>query len=288
MKIYIVGISGMLGSKLFENFLSLKNVKVRGSSRKLPQKYLNLKNKIDLNVDVNNLNLISKIINKFKPNVVINCVGVVKQKIKSKNEENKVFYLNSVFPHELYKITSLNKSRLIHFSTDCVFNGKKGNYKETDKVNAKDLYGISKIYGELHLPNSLTLRTSIIGHEINEKKGLLEWFLSKKKTCDGYDKSFFSGFPTDEIFRILKKIIKEKKLCGVYHLSSSRISKYKLLKTIAKIYKKKISIKINNKYKIDRSLNSKKLKNIIDYKSPSWEKLIKKMHKNNGNNKLFC
>jgi dTDP-4-dehydrorhamnose reductase len=284
MKIYIVGITGMWGGKLFFEFLKNKKFKVRGSGRSITQQLNKYKKFIDLDCDVKNLKLLNKKLAIYKPNIIINCVGVVKQKIDKNFDKQNTFYINSIFPHELYKISSKIKSRLIHFSTDCVFDGKKGNYKETFLPNSTDLYGLSKTLGEVSNKNSLTLRTSIIGHEFNNKFGLLEWFLSQKKKCDGYSECYFSGFPTIEIYSILLKIIKNKKLSGIYHLSSKKISKFLLLQLISKIYKFKILIKKNNNLKIDRSLNSNKIKKIIHYKSPSWNKLIKTMYINYRNN----
>ncbi|MDB9983404.1 SDR family oxidoreductase [Candidatus Pelagibacter sp.] len=280
MKIYIIGITGMLGGKLFIEFLKNKNFKVRGSCRLSTKQIDKYEKFIDLNCDINNLELLKKKLLKYKPDLIINCAGVVKQKIGKDFDEKNTFYINSIFPHELYKISSKIKSRLIHFSTDCVFDGKKGNYNENFLPNSTDLYGLSKILGEVSYKNSLTLRTSIIGHEFNNRFGLLEWFLSQKNKCNGFSECYFSGFPTIEIYLILLKIIKNKKLSGIYHLSSQRISKFHLLTLISKIYKFKISIKKNIDIKIDRSLNSNKIKKIIDYKSPSWSKLIKNMYIN--------
>ena len=282
MKIYIVGISGMLGSKLFHEFICSKKFKVRGSTRNLPNVFKNSRRNIDFNCDVNNLELLNRNIKKFKPNIIINCIGIIKQKIRGIENERNTFFINSVFPHELHKISKVTKARLIHFSTDCVFNGKVGNYSEKQEPNALDLYGLSKTIGEIDSKNVLTLRTSIIGRELNNKKGLFEWFMSQEKKCQGFANCYFSGFPTYEIFNILLKIINKKNLSGIYHLSSHKISKYDLLKLISKVYQKKIKIYKNTKIKIDRSLNSKRLKKLLNYKSPSWEKLILEMYKNHG------
>ena len=276
MKIYILGITGMLGSKLFLEFLK-KKYKVRGSARYIHKKFNKFKSNIDLITDVYDLDTLKKKIKKFKPKIIINCVGVIKQKI-NKIDEKDIFYVNSLFPHELYKISELTNAKLIHFSTDCVFNGKIGNYSENHAPNAYDIYGFSKRLGEINYKNSITLRTSIIGHEIKGKYSLLEWFLNQKKNCEGYSKAYFSGLPTIEIFDFLEKhILNKKKISGLYNLSSTKISKFKLLKLIAKIYGKKIKIIKNKDFKIDRSLNSKKLKKTTSYKSPSWIKLVKKM-----------
>jgi dTDP-4-dehydrorhamnose reductase len=146
--------------------------------------------------------------------------------------------------------------------------------------NATDLYGFSKYLGELKGNKVITFRTSIIGHEMSSKHGLLEWFLSKKK-CLGYTHSFFSGFTTFEIFNFIKKYIniKNQKVFGLYNLSSFKISKYSLLKIIAKIYKKKISIKKDSTVRVNRVLNSSLIKKKLSYRSPSWKKMITDMHK---------
>ena len=284
MKIYILGITGMLGRRLFNEFLKNKNYKVRGSTRQQRLKIKKYQNFIDFECDAQNLKLLNNKLKKFKPHLIINCVGLVKQKINKNSNIKNTFYINSIFPHELYKISSKISSRLIHFSTDCVFDGLKGNYSENFVPNSIDLYGFSKKLGELNYKNTLTLRTSIIGHELNNKFGLLEWFLSQKKTCEGFTKCFFSGFPTDEIYKILLKIIKKKKLAGIYHLSSYKISKYELLKKISKIYKFNIHIKKNKVLSVNRSLNSNKIKKILNYKSPSWDQLINNMYINYRNN----
>ena len=121
MRIYILGISGMLGSKLFEEFLK-KNYKVRGSTRSIPKKFIKYKANIDLNINVEDIIKLKRKIIKFKPNIIVNCIGVIKQKILSLEDKN-IFYINSIFPHEVYKISNMINSKIIHFSTDCVFDG---------------------------------------------------------------------------------------------------------------------------------------------------------------------
>ena len=187
MKVYILGVSGLLGSELFLRFNNNKFYNVRASCRLLTgknykffEKYLD---KIDINVSANNLKSIRKNIIKFDPDIVINCIGFVKQKIKKNVPQNEIVYINSIFPKKLYSITKLLNKKLIHFSTDCVFDGKKGNYSEQDKPNATDLYGVSKYRGELRGKKVITIRTSVIGHEVNSKNGILEWFLNKKKNA---------------------------------------------------------------------------------------------------------
>jgi dTDP-4-dehydrorhamnose reductase len=289
MRIYILGITGLLGSELFVNFSKTKNFTVKGSTRLKSFKNLNfLKrfdvDKIDFNICAKDLTVIKRKIIKFKPDLVINCIGYVKQKIVKKTNPTDVFYVNSIFPKKLYEITKKFNIKLIHFSTDCVFTGSKGNYKESSIPDAKDLYGYSKYLGELTGSNVITVRTSIIGHEINTKFGLLEWFLSQKKKCLGFKNCYFSGLTSFEVFKFLKNnLIMKKKINGLFHLSTKAISKYDLLRIISTIYKKKILIKKDYKLKINRVLISKFVQKNLLYKPPSWVKMINEMKINHFN-----
>ena len=283
MKIYILGITGMLGSELFINFIKNKNFIVKGSTRKSSLKFFGkYKRNIDYNVSIYNIEKIRKNILRFKPDYVINCIGSIKQKINIFKDYKKIFYTNSVFPYKIYSIIKPTNIKLIHFSTDCVFNGAKGNYREQDDLSAHDIYGLSKYLGELKYPNTYTIRTSIIGHELNSKFGLLEWFLSKKK-CYGYYNFFFSGLTTFQVYNFINKYLlkyKNNYFYGLIHLSSYKISKYKLLKIISKIYNKKILIKKKYITKIDRSLNNSLVKKVFLYKPPTWNAMVKQMYLN--------
>jgi dTDP-4-dehydrorhamnose reductase len=284
MKIYIIGITGMLGSELFKRFNENKFFKVRGSTKKSKLLiFKKHKKRIDFEVSVNNLELLKKKILYFKPDCVINCVGIIKQKIFKKSKIDDILYINSIFPHKLYYITKLINSRLIHFSTDCVFDGIKGNYLENNEPNSDDIYGKTKFLGEINYQNTCTIRTSIIGHEYYNKLSLLEWFLSNKNQCNGFSNSFFSGLTTLEVYKFLVNYFFKKKYSGLLHLHSKKISKYNLLKIIKRIYNKKTQIKRKNKPRIDRSLNSIYLKNHFFYKAPTWIQMIKDMHQKNIN-----
>ena len=283
-KIYILGITGMLGSELFLNFNNNNNYKVRGSIRSKSSSFFkNFKN-IDYNTSASNFKKIQSNLIKFKPHYILNCLGYIKQNINKKTPLKDIFYLNSKFPFELESISKKINAKLVLFSTDCVFDGNSGNYKEASHLNAKDIYGISKILGEIKTnKNVLTIRTSIIGHEINRNKGLLEWFLSlKKKKCEGFSRVYFSGVTTFEVYKFLDKyVFKKKKFYnGVIHLSSYKISKYHLLNIISKIYKKKIVIKKTNTFSSNRTLNNNLIKNNLNFKPKKWKKMIEEMNEN--------
>lgn len=281
MRILIFGASGMLGNNLFKIFSKNHNFETYGILRN-KSKYDNFfddfKNLEEIS-DIRNSNEIKKIFKKINPDVVINCVGIIKQKEDINNEIDAI-QLNSLIPHSLMKLSKNFGAKLIHFSTDCVFSGKEGNYKETSIPDADDIYGISKRLGEIEDKNALTLRTSIIGHELNTQKSLIDWFLNQKGSVKGYKNAIFSGLTTTEISYILENIIlKHKTLSGLFHLSVDPISKFDLLKLVAKIYKKNINIIEDRKVKINRSLNSSKLSLITGYNPPSWDQLIIELNK---------
>jgi dTDP-4-dehydrorhamnose reductase len=279
MKILILGASGMIGSNIYKFFFLKKKFKIYGTyyTKSLYNyKKKNIKNNlIFFDVYISNLELL---INKINPNVIINCIGITK-KIINKFSVKKVFDVNSSFVHKLKKRCDKNNIKLIQISTDCVFDGKKGNYLEYSKPNATDVYGISKLKSEFISRKHLLIRTSTIGHEIRTKYGLLEWFLKKKTRCYGFCNAFFSGITCLKLAEILFLIIKNlNKFNGIFHISGPKISKYELLLKIRKIYKKKISILKDYSLIIDRSLNnSKMISKIPQVKlGLSWDNMLKK------------
>lgn len=275
-KILILGASGMLGHSVFLKFLDNKRFITFGTVRK--KNFFKLKriNKKIIYLNLKNLRKLEIIISRLQPDFVINCAGIIKQNIDS--IENKDIYLiNSVLPNFISSISNKYNFRFIQISTDCVFDGKKGKYTEKDKRNATDIYGLSKKIGEIDSENCITIRTSIIGHELNSSKSLLEWFLSQSSEISGYKKAFFSGLTTTEISRILEKTISKKNISGIFNLSSKRISKYHLLLKLNNIYNKELKILPSNKLAIDRSLNGNKFKKEFRIKVNSWEQMIKDM-----------
>ncbi|MBD1142534.1 SDR family oxidoreductase [Pelagibacterales bacterium SAG-MED35] len=276
-KILILGASGMLGSTLY-TFLNNQNLNVIGIARKNVFKN---KSKIAIYRKLT-FNNIDNIINKLKPDYLINCTGVINHKIKKNLDE--VFYINSVLPHYIAKKCLEKKIINIHISTDCVFNGKIGNYSEKNLTNSIDYYGISKSIGEVIMPYTIIIRTSIIGNEINSNHGLLEWFLSHKKfqTVNGFSKAYFSGLTTLELSKIILKyfINKKRKFKSPIHISGPKINKYDLISIINKVYNKKVIINKNSSFKVDKSLNSSIFVKSSGYKIKSWQKMLQE-------NKIF-
>jgi len=290
-KILILGATGMIGNVLFRKLSENRSFEVSGTvpndtqEKLLENKY---KEKIFNHVEIENFDSIIGVIEIVKPDIVINCVGLIKQ-MPNANDVATAVYMNALFPHRLAHLLNAANIRLIHLSTDCVFSGEKGNYLETDLSDATDIYGKTKFLGEvLDLKNCLTIRTSCIGHELQNYKQLVEWFLSQKENTKGYTKAIYSGVPTVELAEILTKIvIPNRKLFGLYHISVDPISKNDLLNIMAKEYKKKINIKPDDSEVVNRSLNSDRFRRKTGYGPPNWKVLVRKMHRDYVSNKVY-
>lgn len=282
-KVLVLGCTGMLGHVLFMKLSSYGSIDVYGTSRspKEAAKWfpaeLAKKIKEDV-VDADNFDTVVRALASIQPHVVINCVGLIKQ-LPLASDPLSAITVNSQLPHRISLVCKASGARMIHISTDCVFNGQKGNYSESDPADAVDLYGRSKYLGEVQYPHCVTLRTSIIGHELKGKLGLIEWFMAEKAPVRGYKKAIFSGFTTVEMAHVIGEyVLPNEKLTGVYHVSSDPISKYDLLKLVAERYSKDIRIDPSEDFKQDRSLDSTGFKSITGYKPPSWPEMIDKMY----------
>lgn len=284
VKVLISGVTGMLGHTLFTRLSERDGLEIfatarsmEGLSRWFDQELLA---KIRGNVDANNFDTIVRVIEDLKPDVVINCIGIIKQLPAAKDPITTIT-INALLPHRIALACKAAGTRMIHISTDCVFDGAKGNYSENNQSNATDLYGRTKFLGEVYYPHCVTLRTSIIGHELKGKHGLIEWFLAQKGKVRGFTNAIYSGFPTVEIARIISEyVITNTDLKGLYHVSSDPISKYDLLKLVAKRYKKRIEIEPYDDFRLDRSLDSTLFRSITGYTPPSWPELIDSMYRN--------
>jgi dTDP-4-dehydrorhamnose reductase len=232
------------------------------------------------NVRVEDYVSIVESINKSQPEVVVNCIGIVKQSNLANNPIASIS-INSLFPHQLAELCLDKGIRVIHISTDCVFSGNKGKYKEDDVPDAIDIYGRTKYLGELNKEGCLTIRTSMIGRELATSHGLLEWFIRQKgKSVSGYSQAIFSGLTTDCLADVLTMIInKEKELSGVWHIASEPINKYDLLTLIKKIYDLRIEIKPDETVVYNRSLDSSRFHEVTGFVAPSWTEMIERMYR---------
>ena len=285
MKVVVLGASGLIGHKLFEKLS--KRYETYGTLRLKVEVYDNdffkdYDNFID-QIDVHDFNNLIKNLNRINPDVILNCVGITKRK----NEINlplESIYVNSIFPHKLLNWAISNNKRLIHFSTDCVFNGKEGNYSELSLTNSEDNYGRTKALGEVNSKNGLTIRSSFIGRELLTNSELLEWFLSQKnESIKGFKNAMYSGVSTNFLAKTVGDIIEFfPELYGLRQLSiKNPISKYDLLMIAKDKFNKSVDIIADKKFKIDASLNGDLLRKEISYGNPNWNDMMEELSADN-------
>lgn len=277
MKILILGVTGMLGHKVYQVLAPEFDVTgtIRGRYQDISKYNLFRGSNVIPGVNAIDTVRVNKVIEEANPKVLINCIGIIKQ-IEQSQDKLLSIWVNSLFPHQLYQICKDKGIRLIHISTDCVFSGEKGNYREDDPSDATDIYGKTKYLGEVSGEGALTIRTSLIGRELSFSNGLIEWFLSNREgEINGFTKAIFNGFPTLHLARIIADIItKHKNLSGIYHISSEPIDKFKLLTLIKEKMKVDIEIKKYSNFHCDRSLDLTRYRDKTGFEPPSWERMI--------------
>ena len=280
MRIAVLGASGMLGSTAFRILARQFPGEVCGTMRSSPAHGAfssEAASKIAVGLDVQDFDSLAGFLRDARPAVILNCIGVVKQ-LASAKDPLTVIPINAILPHRLARLADLIGARLVHVSTDCVFSGRKGGYVESDIPDAEDLYGRSKLLGEVDYDNAVTLRTSIIGREIGSRNGLVEWFLSQQGRTQGYRRAIFSGLTTDELVRVMiEHVLPNLSLRGVYHVSVDPISKFDLLTIIKDTYRHPVEIEPDDRLAIDRSLNSDRFRDAVGYVPPPWPELIRRM-----------
>jgi len=281
-KILILGASGMLGNAALRLFAGDENFDAFGTLRSTHSVTLfpkEIRSRLILGTDIENLDGVLRLFDLLKPEVVINCIGLVKQ-LSEADDPLAAIPINSILPHRLARICAVAGARLVHMSTDCVFSGSKGGYVESDFPDANDLYGRSKFLGEVDYPNAITLRTSIIGHELSGHRSLIGWFLAQEGKAKGFKRAVFSGLPTVELARVIKDhVIPDVGLRGLYHVSAEPINKFDLLTLVAKAYGKQIEIEADEEFVIDRSLDSSRFREATGYQPSPWVDLVSSMQK---------
>lgn len=280
MKVLVLGVSGMLGNAMFRTLAMDERYQVVGSARSANiLKYFadDIADRIITGVDVENSDVLAQLFAMVRPQIVINCIGLVKQ-LASAEDPLLALPINAVLPHRLARLCELTAARLVHISTDCVFSGRKGGYLETDETDAQDLYGRSKLLGEVGYPHTVTLRTSLIGHELSSAHGLIGWFLGQAGMVKGYTRAIFSGLPTRELARVIcDRVLPHPELQGVYNVAAAPISKYELLQLVNKEYGKGVKVEPDDRLIIDRSLNAARFNVATGYVAPVWPELVAQM-----------
>lgn len=281
MKVLVVGASGMIGSTVLRVLSERQDWQVFGSVRDASvERFFSpvIGERLIAGIDVEHPDSLAKVLDKVRPNVVVNCAGLTKHKPEAEDPLISV-PINTLMPHRLAGLCKLVGARLIHVSTDCVFSGERGEYSEDDYADARDVYGKSKALGEVDYPHAITLRTSTIGHELQSRNGLLDWFLSQEGRCKGYTRAIFSGLPTVVFAQVMRDVvIPRPDMSGLYHVAAKPINKFDLLRLIADVYGKTIDIVPDDKLVIDRSLDAKRFQSATGYVAPEWPELIKLMH----------
>ena len=278
MKILVLGVTGMLGSMVFRLFSNSPGYVAWGTMRSHSALKLfshQEQSRIISGVDVLDLDSLLRVYGEVRPDVVINCIGITNKREEMENSF-LVIQINSLLPHRLASICEVAGARLVHISTDCVFSGVKGGYKESDSANADHLYGQSKRLGEIDgKAHVITLRTSIVGHGLVPNESLVDWFLAQKGSVKGYKRAIFSGLPTMELARVIRDfVIPDRELYGLYHVAAEPIDKFSLLSMVRLKYSKDIEIIPDEEFVIDRSLDSARFREATGYTAPEWEKLV--------------
>lgn len=280
-KLLVVGANGMLGHVVLRWFAGLANFDTVGTvrssdvARELRQRVPAAQ--LIEGFDAGNLPALRRLFEQVQPDVVINCVGVVKQ-LAGADDPSQAIPINALLPHRLSRLCEAHGARLVHISTDCVFSGRRGDYAEGDIADAVDLYGRSKLMGEVVAPHAVTLRTSIIGHEMSSAHALLGWFLSQRGVVPGFSNAIFSALPTVELARVIEQqVLAHPDLCGIHHVAGPKINKYELLRLVARVYGSDSQVEPVETLVIDRSLNGQRFQQLTGYVAPPWPELLESM-----------
>jgi len=276
VNIVIIGASGLFGNACLRIFNESPGINAVGTFRskydsglfphKSEQHYF-LSDALDADQ-------LETLFERLRPSVVINCTSLSKNRMCYR-DPLEFIPIYALLPHVLANFCSHFSARLIQISSDGVFSGDRGNYSEEDAPNSTDLYGRSKLLGEVIDRGHITLRTSMIGHDPKLQNGLVNWFLNQKGTCPGFLEAIFSGFPVTVLARIIRDyVLPYPKLEGLYNLAAAPISKFDLLQLIAEIYNTNVTVIPDNSMKINRSLNASIFNAKTHYTPPSWVELI--------------
>jgi dTDP-4-dehydrorhamnose reductase len=281
-RLLVLGATGMLGNAVLRLFADSPGFEVTGSARgtaPLARLREDLRARVRTGIDVENTDALAGLMAETRPQVVINAVGLVKQ-LAAADDPLAALPINALLPHRLSRLCALAGARLVHVSTDCVFAGTKGGYVEADAPDAADLYGRSKLLGEVtDAPHAITLRTSIIGHELGAAHGLVGWFLAQRGPVQGWQRAVFSGLPTVELARVIRDhVLPNAALHGLYHVAAAPIDKLSLLRLVAERYSHAVQIVPDARVAIDRSLDSSRFRAATGWTPAPWPELVARMH----------
>jgi len=280
MKVLVLGITGMLGNAVFRLLGTSPGVDLVGTARGAQAAARfdpSLRARVRTGVDVLSEAGLAALLQAERPEAVINCVGVVKQ-LADADDPLVAIPVNALLPHRLARLCGELGARLVHVSTDCVFAGTRGGYREDDLPDATDLYGRSKLLGEVGAPHAVTLRTSIIGHELDGAHSLVGWFLAQRGPVRGYTRAIFSGLPTVVLAEVIRDhVLPDRSLLGLYHVAAEPIAKHELLGLVARAYGHEVPIVPDDRVRIDRSLDGSRFREATGWRAPAWPELVRRM-----------
>jgi dTDP-4-dehydrorhamnose reductase len=264
----------MLGHKLCQ--ILSRDLEVwatfRDSPRPLPALYRDTRPLFG--VDAVAFDSVADALGRVRPDVVVNAVGIVKQRAEAHDPIPSIT-VNALFPHRVAALCAASSARFIHFSTDCVFSGRRGRYREEDEPDPVDLYGRSKLLGEVAGAGALTLRTSIVGRELEQRSGLLEWFLHAGERVPGYTRVIWSGLTTNRLAAIVRELIRTRTpVEGLYHVSMAPLSKHDVLVGFREAFGRRTEIVPDPGPVLDRSLDSTRFWSRTGFNQPSWNDML--------------
>jgi dTDP-4-dehydrorhamnose reductase len=280
MKVVVLGANGMLGNAMMRVMADSESLDVVGTVRSEAARTRfapTIRQRVTVAPDVLD-SALDSFLESVSPDVIVNCVSPSREALR-KGDPLALIPICALLPHQLAESTRRIGARLVHISTDGVFSGNKGNYDESDIPDAVDTYGLCKLLGEPRSDHVITLRVSMIGHQIGNADGLLEWFLAQQGACKCFSRAVFSGLPTVVLAQIVRDyVLPHSELSGVYHVAAQPITKCELLELIARVYGKEIELAHDDGPAIDRSLNSSRFRTATGYVAPDWPALIQTMH----------
>jgi dTDP-4-dehydrorhamnose reductase len=281
MKVLVLGASGMLGHKVLQVFSQRFETygTVRSGAERVEQVAPDAAAILD-GVSATELDSVASAVSTVRPGAIVNCIGIIKQLDAAKDPIPSI-RVNSLFPHELAKVARTGGARLIHVSTDCVFSGARGRYAESDTPDPTDLYGRSKLLGEVSDPAALTIRTSIVGRELGSANGLVEWFLNQRgSTVRGFRRAVFSGWSTASLARALADVIESQPdLTGVWHVAAAPIAKLDLLTLLRDAFELDVTIEPDDEVAIDRSLDGSRFESATGIVAPDWPDMVEELRR---------
>lgn len=276
MRVLVMGADGMFGHEMVRTLVSQGHEAV-AATRRVPNELVRSAldgAEIISGIDARIGDTVASAIGDSSPDAVINAIGIVKQRPAAK-EALESIRINSLLPHQLAALCKVANAKFVHISTDCVFSGNKGSYTESDYPDPLDLYGRSKLMGEVDYENCTTLRTSIIGLELFQKSGLVEWFLRQEGTARGWTGAIYSGLTTPELARIILNVLgSEADLHGLWHVSADPISKFDLLAKLRDALGLHLELIPDGSVTIDRSMLSQRFRLAASYSPPSWDEMV--------------